>query len=104
MALTPEKIAEFEIKGPEQVRREVGERRHGQAPDSPIWQETMAWVEAEESRRTHEASLRAAGLAKDANDIATSALKKSSQSVRVAVLAIVLTLVLALKDLIDWFS
>jgi len=125
MPLHPEKLADFESKGPEAIRIEIGERKHGQAPDSPLWQEAMAWVEAAESRRAHDFSKQSAAtesrsieLAEEANIIAKNALQNSMEanaiaksaekaahlSARLAAFAILLTIALTIKELIYWYA
>lgn len=39
-----DRLKEFERKGADVVYMEVAQRMHGQAPDSPHWAETMAWI------------------------------------------------------------
>ena len=42
--VTEERLKDFKAKGPDVVYMEIAQRMHGQAPDSPNWAETMAWV------------------------------------------------------------
>jgi hypothetical protein len=125
MPLHPEKIAYFESKGPETIRIEISERKHGQAPDSVLWQEAMGWVEATESKRSHDFAKQSAGiesrsieLAEEANVIAEKAIQNSIEanviaksaekaahlSARLAAFAILLTIALTIKELIDWYA
>ena len=108
MALSPELRAHFESIGPSGVLLEIAERKHGQAPDSPLWREAMLWVEAQsiKERDARESRMLAvaeesASRATEANRIASEALAASRSNSKWAMYAAVisiLALAVATKD------
>lgn len=54
MALSPEKLAHFESIGPDGVLREMADRKHGLATDSPLWIEASMWIESEKVKRSNQ--------------------------------------------------
>lgn len=84
---------------------EFAKGKHGQASDSPYWKETMAWIEAEQSRMAN-------ALTEEANAIAKNALQQSTKANTIAetakkiawfsMILAALALIPAIKELITW--
>lgn len=98
MPLSPETIKHFESIGPSGVLLEIAERKHGQAPDSPKWQEAMLWIESqtikERDARDHrllKAAEESTSAAKVANQIASQALDSSRSSSKWAMYATIIS-------------
>ena len=108
MALSADRRKHFESIGPSGVLLEIAERKHGQAPDSPLWREAMLWVESQsmKDRDAREARMLAvaedsASRATEANRIASDALSASRSTSKWAMYAAVIStvaLAVATKD------
>jgi hypothetical protein len=108
MALSPEKQAHFESIGPSGVLLEIAQRKHGQAPDSPLWREAMLWVEAEDMKQRDARETRMLAVAEEsaskaevANRIASEALSASRSNSKWAMYAAIIStaaMAVAVKD------
>ena len=92
MALSPEMRAHFEAIGPSGVLLEIAERKHGQAPDSPLWREALLWVEAESLSRRDAREIETLAIARQAR---TGARLANKIAIAAAIFAAAATIIAA---------
>jgi hypothetical protein len=80
MAISPEKLAHFELIGPDGVLREMADRQHGLATDSPLWIEASMWVESEKVKRSNALETRRDAREERTLLITESALTKAEEN------------------------
>ena len=85
MALDSNKLAHFKSIGPAEVRLEIAEGKHGQAPDSRLWIEALGWADSEALRLSLESETRRDTREKRTLEIAENAEKISRRANTIAI-------------------
>jgi len=109
MALDPHIVDRLEAAGEEAVRSDVlrgltGNPGLGGTPGSEYNNAVLAWLKSKDDARAEASSTRKEDREKETLSIARKALRNSDRATWIATSAIVLSIIMAIQKLIEWFS
>jgi hypothetical protein len=90
--MSPSTMQDLESKGEIEVTKLLAQGEYGE-PSSRLFQDVETWLKSKEKEAN-----------KRAEDRSIEALNSSKQATRIAIFAVCLSVIMAIKEIIDWYS